>query len=54
MIKFGVKSAEWVKMEVTMRSAVENYPKKVISRLFLATFHFCVVMSVTCQLHELV
>ena len=38
MIKIGVKTAEWVKMEVTMRSAVENYPKKVISRTCLVIF----------------
>ena len=44
----GVKTAKWAKTEVTMRSAVKNYPQKVISRLFGVTFHFWVVMSVTC------
>ena len=34
-----------------MQSAVKNYPRKVISRLFLVTFQFRDVTSVTCQLH---
>ena len=52
MIKLGVKTEEWAKTKVTMRSAVKNYPKKVISRLFLMTFHFWAVTSVTRRLHD--
>ena len=50
-LNLGVKTSKCSKTEVAMRSAVKNYPRKVISRLFSVTFHFRDVTSVTCQLH---